>query len=254
MEREREADRKSDSSSQEVWIETDGEKISACIDFPREGSGPGILIFPLLGSSKEEMFFLSDYFVRAGFVTLRMDLPGSGQSSGVLALDAEKNFKAVISDFLVRSEIRFPKVIAIGISLGAYWMIRTMAIDDRIAGGIGISIPVFHQEQWDSLEEDYWLSFQRCFRQPTLEMTRTIATKMTLYGIADKVHSPLLAFHGGKDTVSHPDSPEILQKYAGGPFDLHVFPDEKHGCLGKMRKEILPQAAEWSREIIAHTV
>ncbi|MCL5286068.1 MAG: hypothetical protein M1313_10085 [Nitrospirae bacterium] len=77
---------------------------------------------------------------------------------------------------------------------------------------------------------------------------------MTLYGIADKVRSPLLAFHGGKDTVSHPDSPGILQKYAGGPVDLRVLPDEKHGCLGKMRREILPKAAEWSRETIAHTV
>ena len=90
-------------------------------------------------------------------------------------------------------------------------MIRTMAVDDSFAGGIGISIPVFHQEQWDSLEEDTWSAFQRCFGQSTLEMTRAIATKMTLYGIADKVRSPLLAFHGGKDTVSHPDSPGILQ-------------------------------------------
>jgi len=92
-------------------------------------------------------------------------------------------------------------------------MIRTMAIDDRIAGGIGISIPVFHQEQWDYLDESYWVRFQRCFHQPTVEMTRSIVERMTLYGIVDQVHSPLLAFHGGKDTVSHPDSPEILKKY-----------------------------------------
>ena len=129
-----------------------------------------------------------------------------------------------------------------------------MAIDDRIAGGIGISIPVFHQEQWDSLEESYWLHFQRCFHQPTVEMTRPIAEKMTLYGIAEQVHSPLLAFHGEKDTISHPNSPDILRKCAGSPLDLNVFPDEKHGCSGKMRKEILPKAVEWSREIIAKNI
>ena len=209
-------------TSQEVWVEAYGERISVCLDFPKEESGPGILIFPPLGSTKEEMFFLSDYFVKAGFVTLRMDLPGSGLSSGVLTLDSEKSFSIVINDFLKRSEIQCSNVIAIGISLGAYWMIRTMAIDDRIAGGIGISVPVFHQEQWDSLEESYWLHFQHCFHQPNIKMTRPIVEKMTLYGIAEQVHSPLLAFHGEKDTISHPDSPDILRKYAGGPLTLKV--------------------------------
>ena len=239
------------NSSDEVWVEANGETISALIDHPKAGSGPGILIFPTLGASKEEMFFLSDFFVKAGFVTLRLDLLGSGQSSGVLTLDAEKFFKAVISDFLERREVSFSKIIAIGISFGAYWMIRTMAIDHRVAGGIGISIPVFHQDQWDSLEEGDWLRFQRCFHQSTVEATRPIVTKMTLYGVIDQVHSPLLAFHGGKDTMNHPESSEILKKHARGPLTLEVFPEEKHGCLGKIRKEILPKAVEWSREIIA---
>lgn len=132
-------------------------------------------------------------------------------------------------------------------------MIRTMAIVHRIAGGIGIFIPVFHQEQWDALEESYWLRFQRSFHQPTIETTRPIVSKMTLYGIIDQVRSSLLAFHGGKDTVSHPESFEILQKHARSPLTLVEFPDEKHGCLGKIRKEILPKAVGWSREIIATT-
>ena len=237
------------NSSDEVWVEANGETISAIIDHPKAGSGPGILIFPTLGATKEEMFFLSDFFVKAGFVTLRIDLLGSGQSSGVLTLDAEKLFKAVISDFLKRREVSFSKIIAIGISFGAYWMIRTMAIDNRIAGGIGISIPVFHQDQWNSLEEGDWL----CFHQPSAETTRPIVTKMTLYGVIDQVRSPLLAFHGGKDTINHPESSEILQKHARSPLTLVEFPDEKHGCLGKIRKEILPKAVGWSREIIATT-
>ena len=191
------------------------------------------------------MLFLLDSFVKAGSVTYRIDFLGSGQSSGVLTLDAEKFFKEVISDFLERRKVSFSKIIAIGISFGAYGKTRRMAIDHRIAGGIGISIPVFHQDQWNSLEEGDWL----CFHQPSAETTRPIVTKMTLYGVIDQVHSPLLSFLGGKATMNHPESSEILQKPARGPLTLEVFPEGNHGCLGKIRKEILPKAVEQSREI-----
>lgn len=186
------------------------------------------------------MLFLLDFFVKAGFVTYRIDLLGSGESSGVLTLDAEKFFKEVISDFLERRKVSFSKIIAIGISFGAYGKTRRMAIDHRIAGGIGISIPVFHQDQWNSLEEGDWL----CFHQPSAETTRPILTRMTLYGVIEQVHSPLLSFSGGKATMNHPESSEILQKPARGPLTLEHLPEGNHGCLGKIRKEILPKAVE----------
>lgn len=101
-----------------------------------------------------------------------------------------------------------------------------------IAGGIGISIPVFHQEQWDSLEEGFWIRFQDSFRCPNRIETREIATKMTLYGVLGRVHNPILSFHGEKDTVNHPESPRILQENSGDSLELIIFPNEGHGCLG----------------------
>ncbi|MDA8111307.1 MAG: prolyl oligopeptidase family serine peptidase [Nitrospiraceae bacterium] len=239
-----------DGRIREYRLESQGEIVAGDIDIPETGRGPGVLILPPIGSTKEEMIFLSRAFVNDGFVGLRIDLPGSGESSGALTLDAEKILSLIVHDFLKQPEITSSKVIVIGVSLGAYWMVKTMAINDRIAGGIGISIPVFHQEQWDSLEESFWIRFQQSFRCPNRIKTREMSTKMTLYGVLGRVHNPILAFHGEKDTVNHPESPRILQENSGDSLELIIFPNEGHGCLGEIRSKILPKSLEWSKKII----
>ncbi|GEM_PF-1926389 len=234
-----------------VCVKAGGQEIAGYLEFPKASQGPGVLILPPIGATKEEMTVLSEAFVQAGFVALRVDLPGSGDSSGPLTLDTEKFCCTAIDYLLARPEVTSTKVVMVGISFGAYWMVKTMAVDDRVAGGVGISIPAFHQGEWDRLKRSYWLRLQQCFKQPTIDATKPLAIQMTLYGVINIVKSPLLAFHGGRDTVSHPETARLIRENVGGPLELHVYRRERHGCLGKLRTEIIPRTLVWSAQRLA---
>jgi len=58
---------------------------------------PVVLIIPPLGAIKEQLDVVSEYFLNKGMATLRIDIPGFGETTGKLPLNFEDNCRAVIS-------------------------------------------------------------------------------------------------------------------------------------------------------------
>lgn len=234
---------------EQVSIDFEGQMIYGYFQHPRKSQkAPAILLLPHLGGIKEEIDFISNHFLNAGFATLRIDLPGCGETTGVLPLDAERICSSAIKYLYERPDVYSDQIISLGISFGAYWTMKAAAIDRRIKLAIGISTPAMTPKQWDKMPEHNWLFFQQCFGKKDLVSTRKIAEQLTLWGIMDKIQCPILLIHGQRDTINDPRAIEMLTQDTRVQVDTRIYPKSGHGCLDMLRHDVLPFAVQWCKK------
>lgn len=233
---------------EQVAIDYNGQKICGYFQHPCPPKKvPVVLIMPPLGSVKEQLDAASDYFLKHGLATLRIDVAGFGETTGKLNLDFENNCKAVVSYLSERKDIDGDKILSMGISLGAYWTMRLAAIDKRVKLAVGISTPALYHEQWQKLPGHYWDHFRQYFGTDSLQSTKLKAEQMTLAGMMDKIECPTLLIHGKKDKISHPDAMRIFSDFMTAPLTAKVYPNCGHGCFEEY-DDILPYMVNWIQE------
>ncbi len=215
-----------------------------------ESPAPAVLILTHLGGVKEDLDFMANFFLQAGFATLRLDLPGFGESPGALPMDSEKICSKAIDLLMAKSNIQKSGIVSIGISLGSYWTMKTAAVDPRIKLAVGISTPVIMGKQWNKLPKRYWQYFKKCFAARDLVEARVIAKQLSLEQTMDKINCPILLFHGQKDKISRADAMELLLNDIQTTVYPYVYADSSHGCVNKLYHDILPVAVARAKEIL----
>ena len=103
---------------------------------------PAILVLHGFGSNKNSggCIWCAKTFSEWGYVTLRFDMRGCGESEGepghILCLDQVEDTSAGVTFLAGRKEADADKIAAIGSSFGAAVAIYTAGVDDRLAAAI----------------------------------------------------------------------------------------------------------------------
>ena len=231
-------------------ISSAGHEVQVHLFHPHTAAPPPLIIMaPSLGSSKEHIHFMVEPFFHAGVACLTVDLPGVGRTKGAMPLDAQKIFQGIIDWLLTRDDWDHDRLAMMGMSLGAYWTMKTAAVDSRVKAAMGISTPAISGKHWDEVPAHYWDYFARVFATHDLRSTRRVAQQLSLFGVMDRIQCPILMFHGGRDRVCQPDAMDLFySETCNAPLTVQIYPELGHCCLEKIIDDVMPRSVSWFNE------
>jgi dienelactone hydrolase/predicted Ser/Thr protein kinase len=123
-------------------VETTRGKLVGILEFPGSGgSNPVVLMFHGSGGTKEVLADPAQVFLARGLATLRVDLPGFGETTVPVTgspADAEI-LKEMVTAVLAQDRVDSRGVGVIGWSLGPWHAAHLCARDDRVRAMVGIS-------------------------------------------------------------------------------------------------------------------
>ena len=140
----------------QVTIPSDGLKLSGVLQVPDQRAAnerrPAIIVLHGFGSNKDDgmVMLASRMFERLGYVVLRFDMRGCGQSEGqrarVICLEQVADTRNAISFLQTRTEVQPDAIAVMGHSFGAAVAVYTAGVDERVAacissGGWGMAKP-----------------------------------------------------------------------------------------------------------------
>ena len=130
----------------QVTIPSDGLKLSGVLQVPDQRTAnerrPAIIVLHGFGSNKEDgmVMLASRLFERLGYVVLRFDMRGCGQSEGqrarVICLEQVADTRNAISFLHTRPEVQPDAIAVMGHSFGAAVAVYTAGVDERVAACI----------------------------------------------------------------------------------------------------------------------
>ena len=130
----------------QVTIPSDGLKLSGVLQVPEQRAAnerrPAIIVLHGFGSNKEDgmVMLASRLFERLGYVVLRFDMRGCGQSEGqrarVICLEQVADTRNAISFLQTRPEVQPDAIAVMGHSFGAAVAVYTAGVDERVAACI----------------------------------------------------------------------------------------------------------------------
>ena len=130
----------------QVTIPSDGLKLSGVLQVPDQRAAnerrPAIIVLHGFGSNKDDgmVMLASRLFERLGYVVLRFDMRGCGQSEGqrarVICLEQVADTRNAISFLQARPEVQADAIAVMGHSFGAAVAVYTAGVDERVAACI----------------------------------------------------------------------------------------------------------------------
>ena len=136
----------SQSRQEPVTIESDGLKLSGVVHTPSDlkpgEKRPAILILHGFGGHKDgpQQRWSSNQFAAWGYVALRLDYRGCGDSEGkrgwILPMEQVADTRNAMSYLASRTDVDSARIGLVGTSYGASVAIWTAAVDERVAAVI----------------------------------------------------------------------------------------------------------------------
>lgn len=213
---------------------------------------PVVIMIPGLDSTKEELHFYANHFLRRGLATLAIDGPGQGETEFKMPMrpDWEKPIAAVLDFLQARKDVNAEAIGVWGVSMGGYYAPRAAAFNKRIKACVGLAGFYKLSNNWNRLPILTREGF--CFRSRAKDEgeAREIAEGFSLEGIAERITCPLLMIHGKRDRLFPPEEPERIVKEAQGPKEFVLFEDGAHVCNNIIWK-YRPLMADWIAEQLA---
>ncbi|SIQ33860.1 Prolyl oligopeptidase family protein [Rhizobium sp. RU35A] len=261
----------SGSPCRRVEIPYEGTHLSA-LYVPAEGvDGPAPLLVQVNGldSTKEMKFLvgLPTWLAKRGVASLIVDQPGTGEAlrlQGLTARFDSEHWASRVVDWLETRPDVDPKRIGMeGVSLGGYYCPRAVAFEPRFACGVVWGA----NHDWRDVQKKrlaregnfpvphYWSHVMWVWGAKDMDDFMTIAEKVHLNGILDRIRVPFLVTHGEKDS-------QIPLQWAHATYDqlvnspkreLKIF-DERTGGVQHSSFDNSANAgayiADWVAEIL----
>lgn len=220
---------------------------------------------------------------KLGYVTLRFDMPGCGESEGekgrLICLDQVQATSDALTFLAKHPNVEADRIAVIGSSFGAAVAVYTGGVDARVAaaissGGWGDGERKFRGQH---TTPEAWAKFtamlEKGRREPSLRVPRydivpipehlrghlapgsvqmfTADTAQSMYDFrADDVVGgmaprPLLLLHSSVDSVTPTEQSVELFKRAGQPTDLHLFAETDHFMFAESNTRVRTVIFDW---------
>nr|VFJ52904.1 MAG: Alpha/beta hydrolase of unknown function (DUF1100) [Candidatus Kentron sp. FW] len=215
------------------------EPSAPCVLLVGPGSDP---------TSKEVVLHqIAEFFVERGMSVFYFDGPGQGELVGKLRM-SPTNFDNAIStviNFLAEQEgvANAKKIGMFAISLGAYFTLRAVAQDERIAACATLS-GNFDGRGFLNLAPMVWKDMLRKFGYKGNETIHPDELIPPLSELDQTVTKPLLLIHGGTDNICVPEERNHIKAWAQGETEVWFYEDAEHICYSRF-PEILPALGDW---------
>jgi dienelactone hydrolase len=260
-----------DPPLQIVDIPFEGKTLTGYLQIPRGLTRPPVVIhWGGVDGWKEDRQRASAVLHQAGFATLTVDMPGTGENP-VLYGDAaaERTFSAWIDHLAQRSDVDGSRIGVWGGSFGGYWAARLAYAEAK-----RIKAAVFHggnahygfQEKWlvpafTTGGATYLFGAQslleargRAMGTNTMAEFLQAAPKLSLMelGLLDKPSAAILGVNGKLDDQAPVADIYLLMEH-GTPKEARIYPDGYHmgRTPGMPGDEITRMIAEWLRVKLA---
>jgi len=230
-----------------------GDEIVGYLRLPKGEKKPPIIIFcGGLDGWKEERHGESDHYVKKGFATLAVDLPGTGESPIYHGSEGHKVFSAAIDYLETRNDIDSKRIVMYGGSQGGYYGAKMAFVEkDRLRACVAHGGPVHysHTRAWQekALKSseylmDFAISRWAAYGVKSMEEYYAASEKNSLLtqGYIGTASCPLLAINGKKDTQNSIEDVYILLE--GGPTIRSAWINPEGGHMGR--------SAEYSSDFI----
>jgi 2,6-dihydroxypseudooxynicotine hydrolase len=209
-----------------------------------EGPHPVVILLPGLDSTKETRHGGRGRWIGRGVAVLSMDGPGQGEASrwSVVRPDYEVAMAAAIDWIESRPELDGSRVGVVGASLAGYYAPRAAAFEPRITATVANCGPYDWGECWPILPTVTREAFQQYSGSPTLEEAGEKAKAFSLEGVAERITSPLIVFHGELDPLIPWQQGERIAREARGEF---VFVEAGNHGLNNKSYTWVPRSLDW---------
>ena len=218
------------------------------------GKLPVVIRWSGIDTWKEERHDINEAFIRNGFASLVMDMPGTGESPVKACIDGERQFLPVLDWIREQPDLEASKIVLIGQSWGGYWATKLAHLySDRLSAVVNWGGGVHHNFQRDwvlgSRNADSYLMDLTTARASSVGGTtyEEYADRVTQFSlldmkILDHPHPPMLLVNG-KDDRQVPIEDMYLLLQHGAPKSMRLFPGGHMGYTPMT----LPTIISWIR-------
>ncbi|MCD6443914.1 alpha/beta hydrolase [Candidatus Bathyarchaeota archaeon] len=250
-----------------VFFVNEGERLVGMLHVPDETPAPIVVFCHGFTGHRIEAHRLFVHaaraFCRHGFLALRFDFRGSGESEGLfqsMTVSGEvSDLKAAISWVENLDEVEKDRVGVVGLSLGGVVVILTASQDDRIRAVAAWSAPADLSEvakgvlSGVGLEEVAsrgYLDLPSGYRVGYGFVSEAYSMKHAVLSAVSKISPrPLLIVHGTEDQVVPPSHAERLYKTAGEPKSLFMVEGADHTfSRWELQWKVINHTVEWFEE------
>jgi esterase FrsA len=219
---------------------------------------PVVVLWGGIDGWKEETMENAEEFLRLGFATVSVDMPGVGESPVIGSADGERQYTPVFDWIQAQSDLDGGHMGALGSSFGGYWASKLAHTHRGFLKAVvswgGCAHHTF-QPAWFSerrYPESYLMDLietrARMLGGSTYDDYTRLISKLSLLdqGILEQPNAPLLLVNGKDDQQSTIQDLYLLLEQ-GGPKDARVFPGGHMGHTPETRPTIVSWLADHLR-------
>jgi esterase FrsA len=219
---------------------------------------PVVVLWGGIDGWKEETMENAEEFLRLGFATVSVDMPGVGESPVIRSADGERQYTPVFDWIQSQSDLDGRRIGALGSSFGGYWASKLAHTHREHLSAVvswGGCAHYTFQPAWFSerrYPESYLMDLietrARMLGGATYDDYARLIGKLSLLdqGILEQPNAPLLLVNGKDDQQSTIQDLYLLLEH-GGPKDARVFPGGHMGHTPETRPTIVGWLADHLR-------
>ena len=239
-----------------------GEELAGTLDEPSDFNGKGVVLGHCFTCSRHTRILsdLSQVLAGIGYIVLRFDFSGNGQSDGDFR---ESTYSKQIRELQCAMEYIKDKgardIILAGHSMGGTVALLTAAQADGISAVIGLAVGstlmypdrLLTEPQKAELGEKGETAFSSRGRELTI--TREFfddAGRFDLVRAVADIRCPILLIYGGQDTIITPDSSRILSAPNPSNTELITIKNADHMFTAdEDRRTAIYYVIQWVRRL-----
>lgn len=247
-----------------VFFTNEGQRLAGMLHIPDKTPAPVVIFCHGFTGHRIEAHRLFVHaareFCRRGFLALRFDFRGSGESEGLfqsMTVSGEvSDLRAAITWVEKIGEAERNLIGVVGLSLGGVVAILTAAQDNRIRAVATWSAPadlsevargVLGHVRLEDVKSIGYLDLPSGYRVGYGFVSEAYSMKHNVLSAVSKISPrPLLIVHGTRDQVVPFDHAERLYEAAGEPKSLYVVEDADHTfSRWELQWKVINHTVEW---------